>query len=976
MNEAMTGTHHEFVKTALPYWYISATPEQRQRLRRDILSGRLLQAERVGTLSALKGLREFAKAKLAHALSAHEAFGPGFDVEQDEIWIAQVETRHAPAGFAGVSAGNTGPVATGFTKISLLQAALHNYRSDEVQTVRGERFSKLHRVTSGPAVRVSAVRFMELCRSLDLGGQYQHHLNHVFRPTADAVAKGAPTAERVKQAFDLCGRNALHIEAHVALMQGPLKADDYHAVLSACGYEEDSLPAPAPAPAVAVSYLTLLGYELRDVLLFKLADREGYIVYIPGEPTSPFRRHTSLDELMKWLRTRLGYTSYQQLFAGFVDQGQAQQFLFDLNRCLKPYVPSKYRSPPNLELKLQPVTNLDTDYFSLKAMQRIREEARAMAVPTADQDRIEDAEAIRARREAVMDILNIAALFVPGVGEIVMGVVGIQLLGELFEGVTAWRQGEMEEALEHLSSVALNGAALLILPEVGKVLLPAVLPAIKPSSFIDKMVPVTLKTGETRLWTAELAPFAAQVRIPEDLQPNAEGIFAHEGRHYIALEGRYYAIEHDADVNKWRVRLRGDERFSPLLEHNGQGAWRHESENPADWDALTSFRRLGQRFAALPAQDAEQVMKISGTDQSLLSALHLGNQPAPAALIDTLERFELDRQASTAAMDGEDVATAFERLNRGREATDDPGVLLLQRDFPGLSTLSAREVLAQATAQERTAMLASQRIPLAINGRVRSALQTARLNHAMEGFFLRSRALDPDTEKLAVGLLEQLPGWPKDLHIEMDTLPINGPSTRHGLRINRGDHANLFAAVLHALPAETRQAIGFADPERDVAALARRISDEASSQRNRAAKTLGLQRIKPMFTGPMRFTDGRLSYSLSGRGRLSAGMRADIERRHLAGDLVRLYPGALNIDRYIADQEALGRTVEELRQEVRGRMRELLALDATLSGWVDPVGPDVAITLGNVRCVKASVVPSSTHGGPVRRYRRSWAAGR
>lgn len=940
MNGSTTGVHHEFVKAALPYWYTSATPEQRQRLHRDILAGRLLQVEKVNTLSALKGLREFAKGKLTDALSTHEAFGPGLDVEQDEIWIAQVERRTASTGFVGISGGGPTVTATGYTKTSLLQAALHNYRSDEVQVVRGEHFSSLRRAASGPAIRASAARFMEFCRGLDLGGQYQNHLNRVFHPTAEAVAKGAPTAGNVGQAFDRCARNALHIAAHVALMQGPLKADDYHAVLSACGYDDDRLP----AVAVQVSYLTLLGFDLRDVLVFKRADRDGYIVYIPDDHYSVFRRHTSLDELMDWLSLRLGYASYQQFFAGLVDHGQQQRFLVHIKRSLQTFLPRHLGGRPELNLRLQPITNLATDYFSLKAINRIRDEARVMAVPTADQDGAEDAELLKQRREPAMNILSVAGLFVPGVGEIVAGVVGIQLLGEVFAGVAAWRQGETEEALEHLSSVALNVAAFFAVQQAGKVLLPAILSAIKPSGFVDSMLPIKLSNGETRLWTSDLAPFAADVRLPDEVQPTAEGLVTHQGQQYINLEGRLYPVERDTTLNRWRVMPRGSEPLAPLLEHNGAGAWHHEGEDPGAWDSFTSFRRLGGRFAALPASDAGEVMKISGMDESLLSSLHLDNQRPPAALIDALERFELDRQVSTVAGEGEDPAQVFDRLNQRREATDDPGVQLLQRDFPGLPTLSAREVLAHASEQERAGMLATQRIPLAINGRVRSALQTSRLNRALEGFFLHSRALEPDTEKLAVHLLEHLPGWPKDVHIEIHDGLFGGPSTPGSLRIKRGEHGSLFAAVLHALPAESRQAIGFVDPEVDAQALARRISDEASHQRQRSAKLLGMRTIKPGFTGPERLADGRLRYSLSGRGRLSASMRADVERRNLAGDLVRLYPDALNIDRYIADQEALGRTVEQMRQEVRGRMRELLSLQTTLDGWANPVGPDIAIT--------------------------------
>ncbi|MDN8999731.1 hypothetical protein Q0P46_14540, partial [Staphylococcus aureus] len=63
--------------------------------------------------------------------------------------------------------------------------------------------------------------------------------------------------------------------------------------------------------------------------------------------------------------------------------------------------------------------------------------------------------------------------------------------------------------------------------------------------------------------------------LPSHLPPSANGLFTLDGKDYLPLSGRLYQVTFDKTLFKWRLKhpskLGVD---TPLLEHNGQGAWR------------------------------------------------------------------------------------------------------------------------------------------------------------------------------------------------------------------------------------------------------------------------------------------------------------------------------------------------------------------------------------------------------------------
>lgn len=149
-------------------------------------------------------------------------------------------------------------------------------------------------------------------------------------------------------------------------------------------------------------------------------------------------------------------------------------------------------------------------------------------MPTGDED-----EASRRARLAHcpaigMNVANLAALFVPVLGEVMMVVAGAQLLVDTFEGVEAWMVGDMDGRL-NIWPVLRKTAMLAVFAAAGKAASSGELPAIKDSSFVGKMIPVRLENGQARLWSADLEPFAVDVVLPQGIKPSAEGVFEHQG---------------------------------------------------------------------------------------------------------------------------------------------------------------------------------------------------------------------------------------------------------------------------------------------------------------------------------------------------------------------------------------------------------------------------------------------------------------
>nr|GEX64832.1 hypothetical protein [Tanacetum cinerariifolium] len=436
--------------------------------------------------------------------------------------------------------------------------------------------------------------------------------------------------------------------------------------------------------------LHILGCKLRNALLFKPKGDARWIAYLPGESDNVVQSFASLDQLTQVLRTRLRDEAYQRYVDRFIPERSKAVFFQRLRERLAPHVLHSVARGTGFHRQLISVAEVD--------------------------------------EKAELDLEAIS----------LGGSLGAQLLDETFEGVDAWRHGDMDQALEHLGNVAEN---LVLMGAMGAA------------------------GGATHAMTAD----AAILQPPSFIK-----------RSVLARD----------PVGRLRLA-----------------------------DPAVALRRLHPDLAELDDKSVARVMAVSGMDGEQLAALHIDEQPAPAALLDTAKRLRLRRNPAVSAQN-------FEEAYAASEQSSEPMIMLLRRDFPSLTLASAEALVAETSAEQRLAMSSTRRIPLEVAGKVRLHLRQTRMSRALEGFFDPRDTPGSDVQRLTLRSLATFPGWPADLRIEIREGVATGPvldriGAEHAARRRslikgaNGFHldgvagpqpdTSLFSALLQALPEDIRQ---------------------------------------------------------------------------------------------------------------------------------------------------------------------------
>lgn len=877
MNTASQALTHTFIQNTLPHWFIQATPAMRDALRQDMTLAQAARENLNQVLQRIQDLPSFARPLLAQALDAE--FGPGLDVDRDRFFHARFQ-RDWLTGRASPQRSSTRP---------LLAAALQNFEAVEATDADRESTSAILGGASNTSagtesvhpLSVSPGRFIALCRRLDLGGQYQQHLHHVLHPVARPDVPGSLGSDDIKARIIEHARLALRVDCHIARLKGSIDEAQYQTLLQVDFSE----------PAQQVSTLQMLGCRLRGALLFRSAGQTRCVVYLPGEADGAIQSYPSLEHFTQALRTKLRSEVYQRYFDRFIPERSKAAFFKRLHERLAPHVLHSVARGKGFHRQLISVSEVDQnafldlqaievggalgDVFYLYQMLRLKDDARVLAVPTDDEDQKTRDQRLAEWLDYGMDALNIAALFVPGLGEVMMAVAGAQLLDETFEGIEAWRHGDMDEALDHLGNVAQNLAFMGALGAAGAVTgaMAAESGGSQPPSFIKRSVPARCTAGRLRLT-----------------------------------------------------------------------------------DIGTALRRLHSELADIDEPSVSRIMAVSGVDEEHLAALHIANQPAPAALLDTAKRFRLSQQAA-------DSAEAFNVAYLASEQSNDPLITLLRRDFPSLTLAAGQELVAETSGEQRLAMLDTQRLPLEVAGKVRGHLRQTRMNRALEGFFLTPSTANGDLQRLTLRSLETFPGWPGDLRIEIRDGAATGPlldsigaeSATQCRVLIKGDRgfqiagaeepekkASLFAALLRALPESSRQALGFNDLETGARAFKRRIFNWVRSQRKWASEQLGQWTLPTGFRPPQRLLDGRIGYPLSGRGLPVADSAV---HQQLLQAMAHLYPESVEMTDQVRGMARRGRSLEQLLTATRARAAAYDQLHMSLIAWAE--ADDISVLLND-----------------------------
>jgi hypothetical protein len=943
--------HRLLIEAAIPDWLKQATPQQRQVYYKS--SQRSLDsATRSATVMArLQSPLAFCEPLLNAAL-AREYPQLHLDARGHElVCMTRESDRLVPR------------------RMTLLEAAMHNFEPGEALSGGIEAGSvilpvgELHYGLKPGATRLTDTQysyaesrrvalavedFGAFCRRLDLGRQYVEHFQAVFQPLSTINPSRDQQQSDIAAALQFNISDTLDVLAHEALLKGDLTAQAYQLLLQAF------LPAKWASQSVQCCQLRMLatslreGYSLSGMMLVERTDGSGEcVVYMPGEPKHPLKRYDSLTQFAEQLREKLRRPDYQVYFQRFVAQDVQAVFFERLNATLTPEpltLPLQFAQPaqpdPNADIGVRkyPVQGTLRWLLYQQLIMRIGEDAQALVVPTGNADRKAREARIQRYLARGLNTLNVAAFFVPGVGELMAAVGLVQLVKDVCVGVDDWQHGQTGEAFEHFAGVVENVALIAGSVAAGV--------ALGRSAFVEALVPVVDGAGRQRLWYADLAPYRSDVQLPDTLQTNALGQYEQGGRHYVRIDQHLYEQHFDLAAQQWQLlHPRDAQAYAPLLEHDGAGSWRHVHEQPGSWQGAELMRRFGYPSEGLNDETLQAIRQIGDVSEARLRQMLADRQPLPASLRDALERYQAQQQitAQGGALSPQASRQLIEQACEQRQPALDASAKPLIRDFPTLSQRLANELAAQADTVEHAGLLSEQRVPLRLAEAARLRVRQVRLSRACEG--LHSPLLaTADSDRLALGLLEHLPGWTGEVRLELRGAP-------HAVPISVGaqdaaqfkylvrdeglyqafdaqdqqlsSEQGLFAVLLAALPDSERKALDLRMHEGD--RLARRLLLQALNDRERAAQILGQQPIKPWVRLPLR-EGAQLGYPLSGRGALPG------RSTNVTDMLNRLYPG-LNDEQAEAFLQSLGVVDHALELELVRRQTEWSRLDEQLRNW-------------------------------------------
>lgn len=834
-------------------WYANAAPDLRQAVDTSHTRLQHAQAAMARSLKGLKQITEFAQPMLEAHLAER-----GFHAPLRHSQLLRVERRWHWVGLRYLYSHR---------RDNLLQAALQNFASDETFTpesaialsdsiqvtplqvqgsaplgmqVPAAHFTLMSERYQVERLPLTPAAFASLCRELDLGGAYNAHLaQHFTRPQV-----------RV-QAIEL-QRQRLRLAADLAYLQHLLD-----------GRARDQVERLVQGEHVQCWQLALFGTLLHDVMLID-AGRSGLMLYLPDHEPS-LRQCRDLEAAHDALACLLLEPAERRAFAGYVMRDERRHFLDLLQQNLDASGDTDFNLPwqravqADLRPSRQALPTEPFGYYQDQHVARLLHEASLVAVPTATADAQARTRRMEEWESLGLDALMVAGFFVPAIGSLMLAVTACQLLGEVFEGYDAWEAGDRHLALHHLEAVGINLALIGGVAAAGRVL-----PRLFDSPLLNNLQEVRADDGQYKLWNQDLLPYRSSLQLPEHLQPNAQGQYVYQQRHFIRLDGELYEQRFDPRLQQWRIiHPQQPEAWRPPLEHNGHGAWRGAHEQPGAWSFVKLVRRLGERYAAFTAEQMEQAARLCGIDEACLRQVHLQGRPAPPLLLDTLQR--MAAQAEVDASGAEAPPGLFDQLYDGN-APIDPSCQQLLAAYPRLSPALAKRLLAPLDNAESLAWQQHGKLPPVVRQQIEQVHHELPLVRALEGLLQPARA-SADSERLLFSACDAMPGWPADLRLELRAGGPDGPRLDHvgSLRAGRlsrviksvegyeadlgqrpapGKRDNdLCRAVEQALPRQHREALGIAKADGRV--LRQRVLAWAAQHRTLLARRMwGMRAVR------------------------------------------------------------------------------------------------------------------------------------
>ncbi|HDS1817107.1 TPA: leucine-rich repeat domain-containing protein [Pseudomonas putida] len=904
------------IASRLPAWLTAASLDTLYALHESQRRQQQVQHELHALLASITPADAFAAPLLQQALQVQHPLT--LDVRQATL------RRRVLQRFPSYNAQIPDGVKEQIYQHSLLQSALHNFTEEETFAT-GIMQGTAVLDASGQASGLSPQAFTSLCRSLDLGGQYQAYLKGQLTP-------GKEAGRRIEVLMEEGWRSGFEAALRQSLVNGEIPAHAYEHCAP--------LVAMVAAKPVAIAGLEprqirVFGQRVRGAVAFEVrhaeqpnAPLEGVLCWIPDDPQGPLTWFASWALLFLTLGKQFRLPKYVEFFQRFIGERDREAYTRALDKALKN---AGHDAPVQLDGRHEAIALPLFEHLRKQQIDTLLDNAKVHAVPTAEVDA-----KVRDRRlhfylSFALDALGLASFALPVLALPLLGITALQVADEVYEGYADWHLGDRQGALEHVYAVA--ETVIMSAVNVGA---GTAAHRLARAARVDELVPVQTGARALKLCDPELPGYAVEHRGAIGALTEAEG------RAYLRTPVASHLTYLDIESQQRRIRhpVRAD-AYAPLLEGNEAGGWHHELERPQAWSGSAQLLRdLGHDLAHLDDQTAQDVLRSTGFDENQLRRLHVEHAPPPARLLDAVQRHQLHAQQPGLRGEG------FELHLQTQQPILSTAQALLRRDFPGLSARGAQEIIEHATESQVEHLQTQQRVPLALAEQARWYQRDARLDRACAGF-VQAAAINRDTERLALALITDRAPW-RGVRIELRSDSVSGAMSasagartasevRTVVKTASGYQAldthgqpmpaakaddSLFQALLLQLDPWQRRAMGTAGESPE--ALAGALSQWASEQRDTLATLLGMAPLGLGFRPPVRLGDGCLGYPLSGRGESS--------NRALRRGLQRLFPDH--------DESALEGFTDTARQlgltpwnYYLRLCEELRALDQALGRW-------------------------------------------
>ncbi|WCM49072.1 hypothetical protein OH720_18900 [Pseudomonas sp. WJP1] len=356
----------------------------------------------------------------------------------------------------------------------------------------------------------------------------------------------------------------------------------------------------------------------------------------------------------------------------------------------------------------------------------------------------------------------------------------------------------------------------------------------------------------------------------------------------------------------------------------------------AGMSRLQLMRGIGPSVASFSDEVLVQIGKVSTVDDDMLRLMHTGRPPSPL-LADTISRFKLDQ-----ALGQDGQAELFNSRYAALQESGHEWVRLLQRQYPGLPKSTIEQMLDRYGVDIQSPVEAARvrQVFKHLDQKARQYQQHVRLNRAYEGLYLRSQ-VSAQADTLALHSLKNLPGWPKNIRIEVRENSLIGPivdrsgaldapNVRRLIKVAghyQGSigQVDFYAALLDVLSGDEREALQLS-PIDPALVLRHKISERALP---RAELLLGLHRM-----------DSGLPFEAQGlRG---GGFPGTPQAAALTHEMMRLQVREIYPD--FSDAEADGllqRAGGDAQAHIDLLKQQLQQLNTDLRGWIDQVVQDI-----------------------------------